>query len=326
MNPITGYLAAQAVQGVRSALSDTTAPATDAEATGSEVEVTSFEDFMRSAISAEQGNIVNEEELFAALIEERIASLKGEEAAGQFREALEEEKASMRRGDGYIPVEDAANAALERMTSRGVLTEPEAATVRDQSFAAAQLDDDHSVLYDGRGSGEDPTIATGELESALAAARALIEKFDSGTTEASPVEDGADVVVDDSDKSSVVDEADSADKADGVKEKQDMGDGFLWKPESESTGNLVILLPPDLANEVQSLQLRDEDDKVVAKGQSTGYANGGREHFRFDKAGEDYPDNLTVEVKMKDGSIKTWAIGDTSERHEQKLCEDCVKP
>jgi hypothetical protein len=48
----------------------------------------------------------------------------------------------------------------------------------------------------------------------------------------------------------------------------------------------------------------------------TSVANGGREHFRFNKPGADYPKDLTVEVTMKDGSIKTYKIPDPSQRYD----------
>jgi hypothetical protein len=93
-------------------------------------------------------------------------------------------------------------------------------------------------------------------------------------------------------------------------------DGFLFKPESDGEGKLVVLLPANLAYSVESLILKDEDGNEIERGEPSGYANGGREHFRFDKAGDEYPDNLTVEITLSDGTTKEYVIPDPSQRYD----------
>ena len=66
---------------------------------------------MKALIAPDSANQVNEEELFAGLIYERIKSSKGEEVAKQYTEALETEKAARQKPDGYIPYEYHAKAA-----------------------------------------------------------------------------------------------------------------------------------------------------------------------------------------------------------------------
>ncbi len=90
--------------------------------------------------------------------------------------------------------------------------------------------------------------------------------------------------------------------------------GFLFKPVSESDGKLVVLLPKQLSGKVDSVVIRDAAGNVIDQGNAKGVANGGREHFRFDKPGNAYPKNVTVEVTMKDGTVKTFQIADPSKR------------
>ncbi|MCB0337158.1 MAG: hypothetical protein KDD62_12660, partial [Bdellovibrionales bacterium] len=164
MDPVTGLVAGQAIQTLAKAALG------DSESSSSE----SSQDFstqLARLLSPDPANNINEEELYAGLIEERIGATKGEEAAQAFAESFAAKKAEMARGDGYIPVEDAANAALEEMVASGALSADEAKTIGDQAFQAAQLDDNLDALYDSRGGGNDPTIATASMEVALAKAK-----------------------------------------------------------------------------------------------------------------------------------------------------------
>ena len=92
--------------------------------------------------------------------------------------------------------------------------------------------------------------------------------------------------------------------------------GFLFKPVSDSNGKLVVLAPSELTGNVESIVLKDSTGSVLDEGVFSGVGNGEREHFRFSKAGGDYPDNLVVEIRLKDGSVKTFDIADPSQRVE----------
>jgi hypothetical protein len=72
------------------------------------------------------------------------------------------------------------------------------------------------------------------------------------------------------------------------------GDGFLWKPVSESTGKLVVLTPD--ANGAAIYTVRDgKRGTLVETGSYSGVANGGRAHYRFSKPGSGYgPDPVIV--------------------------------
>ncbi len=308
MDPVTGLVTRQAIQGVTEVAKELVSE-TPTDSGSSEG---SFEANLRSFLPANSDGMVNEEELFAAVIRERIQSLHGEEAATQYQEFLDKQKQNHTRADGYVFVEDAANAALSDMVAAGTLSAEEAGTVKSESFKAAQLDDNHEKLYDGRGSDTDATIAVADMESALLAARAMIEKIENGEVDAetTPVADetsvGGSTGSAPSGGSTITPEGNNVDGA----------DGFVYKPESEKNGNLVILLPAQMAGEVAELLLKDENGNEVENGQDYGYANGGRQHFRFDKPGADYPSNLTVEVRMSDGSIVEYKIPNPSERYD----------
>jgi len=93
--------------------------------------------------------------------------------------------------------------------------------------------------------------------------------------------------------------------------------GFLFKPVSESDGKLVVLLPTELRGNVDSVVIRDNAGTVIDQGRFAGDdANGGRAHFRFGRTGADYPPDVTVEIRLKDGSTKSYPIGDPSVRHD----------
>ena len=62
-----------------------------------------FDGLLRQFLTAAEGQNVSEEELFAALVQERIQAVKGDQAAEEFGALLSQEKASMTRSDGYVP-------------------------------------------------------------------------------------------------------------------------------------------------------------------------------------------------------------------------------
>jgi hypothetical protein len=88
-------------------------------------------------------------------------------------------------------------------------------------------------------------------------------------------------------------------------------EGFLYKPVSDS-GELVILLPSKYRD--SQVVLKDSEGNVIEQGRSTGYANGDREHFRFQQSGSKYPNGAIVEVTLADGSTMRHQVEDTSMR------------
>lgn len=319
MDPITGLVASQAasqaIQGVSTALQADT-PAVSKVKTDSK-----FDSVLRSMLTPDSANSINEEELFAALLHERIVTTKGDEAGSAFKEALDKRKAEFTRHDGVVSVEDAANAAMKDMVTEGVVSEEEAGTISKTAFQAAQLDDNKSALFDGRGSANDPTIAVMDMEAALLRARTVIEE---GVIEGDESETPSTGLVPESgDTDTESDSSGSNLTSDITKPFGNVMDGeqsgFLFKPESDH-GPLVVLLPHSLADEVAKVVLKDSEGNVIEEGESSGYANpdseGDREHFRFDKPGGDYGSNITVEVTLNNGATRTYEIPDPSQRYD----------
>ena len=95
--------------------------------------------------------------------------------------------------------------------------------------------------------------------------------------------------------------------------------GFLWKPESDKNQKLAILLPPNLAGKVAEVIVLSPDGKrTLQRGKYSGVGNGAREHYRFSKAGSEFPDGSIVVIKLKNGTTKHMVIKETSARLEKK--------
>ncbi|MCB0311060.1 MAG: hypothetical protein KDD42_07485 [Bdellovibrionales bacterium] len=303
MDPITGLIASQALQAV----SNLTTRSEEPEQSESEEQGNDFDLVMRKLLVPDAGNQVNEEELFAALVHERVVSLKGEEAGTEFHAAFDSARASSRRPDGYEFIEDSTYAGLDALVESGTLTEEEAHSIKSEAFTAAQLDDNHNALYDGRGGPGDSTVATSDMESALASAKLLLDKLAIGEITPLGTADSDQIGLSLEGESSQI--TPSGNSIDGT-------DGFLFKPEGDTTGKVVVLLPPDLTGEIESVVLKDKSRETIEEGEYSGNANGGREHFRFDKAGSDYPEDIHVEVTLKDGSVRIYDIPNPSERYD----------
>ncbi len=137
-----------------------------------------FEIQLKGMLSPDQANNVSEEELFSALISERISNENGPELSDKFNSIFAIKKSEMQKSDSYIPMEDAAKEALRELRANGDLTSEQADKIYSQAFAGAQLDGNTNALYDGRGGPGDDSIAVSQLEQALLSARTITEKFD----------------------------------------------------------------------------------------------------------------------------------------------------
>lgn len=95
-----------------------------------------------------------------------------------------------------------------------------------------------------------------------------------------------------------------------------VGNGeFLWKPRSDKDGKLAVLLPKRYTGTVQSLEvISSKDGSTLAKGTPAGVGNGDREHFRFTRSGDSFPDGSIVLVSLRDGSTIYTQISDTAQR------------
>lgn len=87
---------------------------------------------------------------------------------------------------------------------------------------------------------------------------------------------------------------------------------FLWKPNSERNGNLVVLMPASLsAPPVGSVTVNGET------GSYSGNHNGNRAHFRFSKPGSAYGSNVRV-VLNKAGQTYQWTVPNGGSRYSQR--------
>lgn len=238
---------------------------------------------------------VDEESLFAGLTLALVEEVAPAGAAG-LRQALESAL-----GDPARSLETAAVTGLRGLVGSGALPKTIAEGILSQAFAAAQLDGNDRALFDGRGGPGDATIATEAKGAAISQALARLERFSTGL-EIAPRRS-----------------LDGADPAGGAAARggaADLGAGFLFKPESDGEGKLVILLPESLGGQVASLRLLDGRGRELEVGESSGFGNGNREHFRFDRPGAAYPVGLLVEVSLADGRVLTRTIADPSRRVE----------
>lgn len=262
-----------------------------------------FDQTLKAFIAPGEGNKVSEEELFSALVQERIKKTKGDSALGEFTTILNNCKSRMRKADGYVPVEEATKQALIEFREAKKLSQEETDKIYSESFAAAQLDENKEALFDGRGGANDPTIAVATMEQALLLSGAKIGSFDSGATQADirSISEAA------TGKAVSTTGSEAATGADA---------GFLFKPISESDGKLVVLLPARLTGLVSGLSIVGPDGQVTESGRYRGVGNGGREHFRFSKPGGQYANGSTVQAKLITGEIVRYLISNTSQRTE----------
>ncbi len=241
-----------------------------------QAEQTSFSDVLMDFLPTEAGQEINEEQLFSAVIAERLEGLKGSEALDSYKVSLEEHLAAMKHPNGYVPVEDASRAALNDMVDKGILSIEEAESIHAQAFQAAQLDDNHEALYDSLGS----TMAVAMIEMALKSSTNMLAAFDSGEKDAG------------------------------------IGGGFLFKPISEGDGNLVVLLPTSMSGDVAGLTIRDSNGQILDTGRGLGDYDDGRPLFRFSSPGGAYPENITVSALMNDGGVRDYKIPTPAQRYE----------
>jgi hypothetical protein len=269
----------------------------------------SFSTILGNLLPANQKENINEEQLFAALIEERLTTLKGTESAKAYHQLFTSYQESMVYAKGSPKIEEAARAALSDLVTKGTLTTKEAEKIHAQAFRAAQIDGNSKALYDSFGN----TMAVTMVNLALAASKKLMAQFDSGEVQAGRLslnyqqEKGPAEFIGGEALATAPTTTSTAFVG---------GDGFLFKPISESNKNLVILLPAAMKQNVASVTLTDSTGQLLETGDPFGTFNDGRPIFRFNKPGSNYPNNITVTVTMLDGTKREYHIADPSQRYE----------
>jgi len=93
------------------------------------------------------------------------------------------------------------------------------------------------------------------------------------------------------------------------------GAGFLWKPISHNDGKLVVLIPVQYRGKVGSCVVANPDGETIEKGRFAGdIHNGGRSHFRFEKSGAEFGENIYVVADV--GELLHWHIPNGAARTE----------
>jgi len=104
-----------------------------------------------------------------------------------------------------------------------------------------------------------------------------------------------------------------------IEKAPDGPDNFLWKPISESNGNLVVLLPTWFRGTIEKFELHRSDafdsTSLIERGRFAGDTmNGDRVHYRFNRPGSGYGRNIRCVAFALDGNIYVWNIPDGSRR------------
>lgn len=291
----------------------------------------SFEEQITALLKPDAQGQVHEEELFAALLAERVRTLAGPDAAQAYEAALQERLGALTRPDGSVPAEQAAIEALKQIRDAGAITPELGDRIYSEAFAAAQLDDNAEALFDDRGSRTDETIATAKIDEAIGSAKEKVLAFDNGQVTAPPR--SLDEAAPTGGATGANSAANGPPGAGGPDAKADAGSaarptdagsapptarsGFLWKPESDKDGNLVVLLPSDISKDARQVVLRDANGDIVGRGKPTGIGNGDRAHFRFDRPGRAFEGPITVEARLLDRSTRNFQVKNPERRVER---------
>lgn len=275
-----------------------------------------FKDQLKKMLKPNGKNLVREKDVFAALVNKQIGDLKGDQAHSSFMKNFQEFKAS-KKGQSERGLIYATNRALKRVRVEGHLTRDEAHMIRRQALGAAQTDG--SVCRLDRGN----AAAGVDLESALENAFSKMSAYQTGEEVALSraqrkqayreylLANGKEVAGEGNKGKS-----NRSEKYGKAKVPSDGFEGFLFKPASDHGGKLVVLMPSNYGNGVQGVTLKDAKGKVIEKGNSSGFANGNREHFRFSQAGASYPKNIYLEISFKGGKELVYKIPDPSQRYD----------
>lgn len=200
------------------------------------------------------------------------------------------------------------------------------------AFTLSQLDSNKQALFDDTGSATDHTIAVTSITDAIAKLEANHSRLSDLEILSSASWDKASAktarshavnqIAGDLNTLSNSTNASSSSATTGNDYSTSFSysledSGFLFKPRSESDGNLVILLPQSLTNQISEVNVIDlATGEIKGQGRFSAVANEGREHYRFDFTGDSLKVPVEVQVKLKNEQILTKIIEDPSERTE----------
>ncbi len=269
---------------------------------------TDFAQIMSKLLGKTGQEEVNEEELFSRIIEKLLAD-ESPEAGSYYKEQVQKLSVSMARGDGYVPVEDVAKAALKNTVLAGKIEESKAELIHAKAFTSAQLDATKEALYDGRGE----TKAVASLDEAMLKMKMVLEEIETGKVLITgrsldaPSNRGL---------WQGVGSVEGAQQSEGVSEGEEGSKArkFAWKHISDKDGKLAVLVPEPLSDNIKSVDIFDSSGKLVESGRYSKRTGDGRAVYRFEEPGPEYGKNLEVVISKKNGDTITYEIPDGSKR------------
>jgi hypothetical protein len=238
---------------------------------------------------------VNEEELFAAVASERVRSLKGKGASKRFDSIMNDTIKGSQGGD--INYETLTKFSLNQLVGAGKISHDDANIIYSQAFAAAQLDFNENALYGERGNAR----AVADVSSAIAKAQSVVEEIKSKQR---------DLLIRDRFEPEAAEQQSSARRGGGV--GFDGAGGFLFKPFSDIDGNMLVLAPKELNGWIDRVEIKDRSGRILDTARSRGVGYSGREYIRFNKSGSEYPREITVDIVLNSGGVRSYYIPDSS--------------
>ncbi len=268
---------------------------------------TSLLSILNELIGPNRAASVNEEQLFASIIFERIEASKGEPVAREYQALLEEKMGENRLENGYIYVETAARDALAEMERNGNLTLEEAETIHAQAFQAAQLDNNTSALFDSFGT----TMSTAPAATATEKVLAKLLQFDDGIVDSGKMSlsyQQAQYVG----KQGMRIETSNTDPEIGLTGTPvEELTGLRWNPVSTDVETLAVVLPMQMQG-VGNVYVTNGSNQIIEEGFHSG-EDKGRLVYRFNQRGEQYPDPSILNVQMENGDIYKFQIPSPAE-------------
>ncbi len=261
---------------------------------------------------------LSEQDIYAAQVYSKL-SKQSPQAAKRFSELLPTAITQAKKSGSDNVMLNASNKVLDELVKEGLISNTTSSDIKTQAFSDSQIDSDSKTLQASSSGMSLEEI----LQYLLKNTDASLEEIDAlksalgKVTQAKKVSQAA--------SASGAKSMSSATTAGSVGNKGlSLVDGapsntFLWKPVSDSTGKLAILLPASMTGKAASISVLSPDGKsTLATGRFSGVGNGQRQHYRFDQPGSNFPDGAIVRITMQDGTTKDIKITETSARTEMK--------
>ncbi len=277
-----------------------------------EVKSDEFSSFLMKQLSRTSTDQVSEEELFSAIIGQRL-NKESAEAGDFYNQQVKSLSVSMARSDGYVPVEDVAKEALKATVDAGKITKDKAEIINASAFEGAQIDDNKECLFDNRGT----TKAVATMEEMMFKIKSMMDDIDSGkkTVTARSLDIASNqgmtpgTMISLGLGSQVEKSAEGVEAAEGEGSEKQIR--FTWKHEA-SDGNLAVLLPTRLTD-IDKVELF-KDGELIEKGHYSKRTGDDRAVFRFDEPGKEYGKDIDVKISMDNGDTFTYNVGDGGKR------------